>query len=754
MPSGFPGSADVFPAFNGLVDYLDTFGKEHDQQHTNLGDALEAMQAKIGLTGSAVSSSIQYFMDMSKSAIWVKRDYAGDIQAALNATIDSPRRVIVEPGEYVLSVVNHPVQPALKILLAKPWGTVLVFKKGAVVKLADNQPGLDAAIMNREIDDPSRGGGGYIGATLNGNCLNNGTLPPILSATAGTTLAAGDYYYRIAAVFGAVTAPPSAEAKVTLSGSNRTTTITFPATRTGQTGWKIYGRVSQGQLQIGSSVGLIASTTDSGATPAGALPPTMATGIKNVSGFHIFHERCLVYDWYGTDGLGGETFAFATETSAYDIYDDCEVQTSGTLAAGYYTSSCFADNGSTGTTRNRCLAHHSTTAHGFADNGCWNNTNNFCWSFLNEGIGFNDEFTHGGRNNSCLSGGWSSYAAPFIQPVDGGGSFAVPATLHDGVISGTTTLTSAGAPFLATDVGSPIIGQGIPIGTKIQSRTSTTVVVLSKVSTNASSVTFSVLRNFGQPLGNKGAGYVKLGSVGWIQNNCSAIGNLTNSGIYVDGYELYAPFAPAGGVIRGGEYSWNGDYGINRNGATFLSVFVDLMPSLEGNNLGDFNDALYGAMRISEDGRVTAPVLPPAGNTTVTDGVTTVDSRTVTSASAAFIAADIGKYIQSSNLPIGTRVVSINSGTSVEVSKKATASGSAQSVTILRAYAMNCYPFPVMNYMQGTITSIYLDNSFDHGAQKAVLLRPGQKIAPYTPTSWVWYVALSTATLPYTYQFA
>lgn len=66
---------------------------------------------------------------------------------------------------------------------------------------------------------------------------------------------------------------------------------------------------------------------------------------------------------------------------------------------------------------------------------------------------------------------------------------------------------------------------------------------------------------------------------------------------------------------------------------------------------------------------------------TVTDGVTVSTDATVTSATAAFTAADIGKVIAGTGITPGTTIASINSTTSIEMS--ATATGSATGVTLV-----------------------------------------------------------------------
>lgn len=72
----------------------------------------------------------------------------------------------------------------------------------------------------------------------------------------------------------------------------------------------------------------------------------------------------------------------------------------------------------------------------------------------------------------------------------------VTRTVTDGVLNSTTTVTSATASFVASDVGSLVIGTGIPTGTTISSVTNATTVVLSAAATaSASGVTLQVCTN-------------------------------------------------------------------------------------------------------------------------------------------------------------------------------------------------------------------------------------------------------------------
>jgi hypothetical protein len=61
---------------------------------------------------------------------------------------------------------------------------------------------------------------------------------------------------------------------------------------------------------------------------------------------------------------------------------------------------------------------------------------------------------------------------------------------------------------------------------------------------------------------------------------------------------------------------------------------------------------------------------------TITDGVTVNGSPTLTSATAAFTTADVGNPLTGTNIPASTTISGYTSGTSVTLSKNATASGS------------------------------------------------------------------------------
>lgn len=72
----------------------------------------------------------------------------------------------------------------------------------------------------------------------------------------------------------------------------------------------------------------------------------------------------------------------------------------------------------------------------------------------------------------------------------------------------------------------------------------------------------------------------------------------------------------------------------------------------------------------------------------VTDLATTSASAVVTSATAAFVAGDVGAYVSTLNLPVSTKVVTVTNSTTVTVSAAATATSSAQNATITPVTAL------------------------------------------------------------------
>ncbi|MEZ5145347.1 MAG: SdrD B-like domain-containing protein [Acidimicrobiales bacterium] len=78
----------------------------------------------------------------------------------------------------------------------------------------------------------------------------------------------------------------------------------------------------------------------------------------------------------------------------------------------------------------------------------------------------------------------------------------------------------------------------------------------------------------------------------------------------------------------------------------------------------------------------SAITVTPTCGRTVTDGVTTNASTTLTSATAAFTAADVGSLVGGSGIPAGTRIASVTNATTVVMSAAATATATGVTVSI------------------------------------------------------------------------
>ena len=94
------------------------------------------------------------------------------------------------------------------------------------------------------------------------------------------------------------------------------------------------------------------------------------------------------------------------------------------------------------------------------------------------------------------------------------------------------------------------------------------------------------------------------------------------------------------------------------------------------------------------------------GSRVVTNGVTTNTDATVTSATAAFTNADLGKSITGTGIPASSVITAINSATSVEISAAATATGTGVTLTIGMPLASATLPENIrpLKFNHGAIT--------------------------------------------------
>lgn len=109
----------------------------------------------------------------------------------------------------------------------------------------------------------------------------------------------------------------------------------------------------------------------------------------------------------------------------------------------------------------------------------------------------------------------------------------------------------------------------------------------------------------------------------------------------------------------------------------------------------------------------TVTVAQDAGGVVVADGATTSGSATVTSATAAFTAADIGRTISGAGIPAGSTITAVGSATSITISQLATATATGVSITIGRGskatFTVTC-PSIVEVLVQAIYTSIQFGN--------------------------------------------
>jgi hypothetical protein len=196
-----------------------------------------------------------------------------------------------------------------------------------------------------------------------------------------------------------------------------------------------------------------------------------------------------------------------------------------------------------------------------------------------------------------------------------------------GTTSGSATVTSSSL-FVATDVGRPIWGPGIPSGATITAFTSASSVTISSNATATSSVT----------------GYV--GRSGAPTTNTSLAVGTTNASTTVT------------------------------SAALFLSTDVGMRISGTGIPADAYITAFASASSVTISAAATATGSPTA--TVVRGGSMTVGitnaSTTVTS-SGLFLASDVGKPISGTGIPAGSTITGFTDASTVTISSAATSAG-------------------------------------------------------------------------------
>ncbi len=118
-----------------------------------------------------------------------------------------------------------------------------------------------------------------------------------------------------------------------------------------------------------------------------------------------------------------------------------------------------------------------------------------------------------------------------------------------------------------------------------------------------------------------------------------------------------------------------------------LSRIQDVMYELTA-ALCDASDSAFNTNTISVGDSASATTFLSSTQanlyavTTVADGVTATNT-TLTSATMAFVAADVGRRVTGSGIPANTTIVSVESATSVTLSAATTATATGVSITVI-----------------------------------------------------------------------
>jgi hypothetical protein len=102
MATNFPTSLDTFTNPTSS-DAMNSVTVPHATQHANLNDAVEALEAKVGVDGSAVVTSLEYRVTVLENAEIPDTiiDAKGDL--IVGSAADTATRLAVGSNGYVLS---------------------------------------------------------------------------------------------------------------------------------------------------------------------------------------------------------------------------------------------------------------------------------------------------------------------------------------------------------------------------------------------------------------------------------------------------------------------------------------------------------------------------------------------------------------------------------------------------------------------------------------------------------------------------
>lgn len=108
MTTSYPAALDTFPTQADLADdNLST--KPHSALHANLGDSVAALEAKVGVTGSTVTTSLDYrlFSQEAQSASFtVDQTFTWVTTGATTRTATLPTAASIAGRQYTIKKVD------------------------------------------------------------------------------------------------------------------------------------------------------------------------------------------------------------------------------------------------------------------------------------------------------------------------------------------------------------------------------------------------------------------------------------------------------------------------------------------------------------------------------------------------------------------------------------------------------------------------------------------------------------------------
>lgn len=146
MTTSFPAALDTFPTAVDLADdNLST--KPHSSLHANLGDSVAALEAKVGITASTVTTSFEYrlFSQEAQSASFsVDQTFTWVTTAATMRTATLPTAASIAGRQYtvkkvdsgvgllvVTTTASQTIDGALTYILTAQWDSVTVVSDGS-----------------------------------------------------------------------------------------------------------------------------------------------------------------------------------------------------------------------------------------------------------------------------------------------------------------------------------------------------------------------------------------------------------------------------------------------------------------------------------------------------------------------------------------------------------------------------------------------------------------------------------------------